>query len=89
MFRFTSRSGSSFETGYGCYNKTRTNELESCVGVTSFNIDFAAKKVTVTGDITPLEILDSISKVKNAQFWTAPTLPTPTLPMPNLETPNP
>jgi len=57
--------------------------------VTSFNIDFAAKKVTVTGDITPLVILDSISKVKNAQFWTAPTLPTPTLPMPNLETPNP
>lgn len=58
------------------------------VGVTSFNIDFAAKKVTVTGDITPLGILDSISKVKNAQFWTAPTLPTPNLPMPNLETPN-
>ncbi|KAL0740325.1 hypothetical protein Bca4012_081838 [Brassica carinata] len=54
------------------------------IGVTSFNIDFAAKKVTVTGDITPLGILDSISKVKNAQFWTAPTLP-----LPNLETPNP
>ncbi|KAF3553561.1 hypothetical protein F2Q69_00017544 [Brassica cretica] len=69
--------------------RARTNEIDSFVGVTSFNIDFAAKKVTVTGDITPLGILDSISKVKNAQFWTAPTLPTPTLTMPNLETPNP
>ena len=40
-----------------------------CVGVTSFNIDFAAKKVTVTGDVTPLTVLASISKVKNAQVW--------------------
>lgn len=39
-------------------------------GVTSFNIDFAAKKVTVVGDVTPLSVLASISKVKNAQFWT-------------------
>ncbi|CDY18449.1 BnaA04g21380D [Brassica napus] len=72
----------------GCEAKVRKH-LSRMQGVTSFNIDFAAKKVTVTGDITPLGILDSISKVKNAQFWTAPTLPTPTLPMPNLETPNP
>lgn len=42
-------------------------------GVKSFNIDFAAKKVTVTGDVTPLGVLASISKVKNAQLWT-PTL---------------
>lgn len=38
-------------------------------GVTSFNIDFAAKKVTVVGDVTPLSVLASISKVKNAQIW--------------------
>ncbi|KAF8101849.1 hypothetical protein N665_0201s0162 [Sinapis alba] len=67
----------------GCEAKVRKH-LSRMQGVTSFNIDFAAKKVTVTGDITPLEILDSISKVKNAQYWT-----TPTLPMPNLETPKP
>ncbi|KAG2309238.1 hypothetical protein Bca52824_028986 [Brassica carinata] len=67
----------------GCEAKVRKH-LSKMQGVTSFNIDFAAKKVTVTGDITPLGILDSISKVKNAQFWTAPTLP-----LPNLETPNP
>ncbi|XP_013744744.2 protein SODIUM POTASSIUM ROOT DEFECTIVE 2-like [Brassica napus] len=72
----------------GCEAKVRKH-LSRMQVVTSFNIDFAAKKVTVTGDITPLGILDSISKVKNAQFWTAPTLPTPTLPMPNLEIPNP
>lgn len=39
------------------------------VGVTSFNIDFAAKKVTVMGDVTPVSVLASVSKVKNAQFW--------------------
>ncbi|KFK36635.1 hypothetical protein AALP_AA4G150600 [Arabis alpina] len=66
----------------GCEGKVRKH-LSRMQGVTSFNIDFAAKKVTVTGDLTPLEILDSISKVKSAQFWTTPTLPTP-----NLETQN-
>ncbi|ESQ52374.1 hypothetical protein EUTSA_v10017074mg [Eutrema salsugineum] len=67
----------------GCEGKVRKH-LARMQGVTSFNIDFAAKKVTVTGDITPLEILDSISKVKNAQFWTTPTIPTP-----NIGTQNP
>ncbi|CAN8287378.1 unnamed protein product [Cochlearia groenlandica] len=62
----------------GCEGKVRKH-LSRMQGVTSFNIDFAAKKVTVTGDITPLQILDSISKVKNAQFWTAPTIPKPNL----------
>ncbi|KAL8129767.1 hypothetical protein V2J09_018922 [Rumex salicifolius] len=42
------------------------------IGVRSFTIDFAAKKVTVVGDVTPLEVLASISKVKNAQIWTPP-----------------
>ena len=41
-------------------------------GVTSFNIDFAAEKVTVKGDVTPLGVLNSVSKVKNAQFWPSP-----------------
>lgn len=40
-------------------------------GVTSFNIDYYAKKVTVVGNVTPLSVLESISKVKNAQFWPA------------------
>lgn len=49
------------------------NVYEIGEGVRSFNIDFAAKKVTVSGKVTPLEVLSSISKVKNAQLW-APTI---------------
>ncbi|PIN01394.1 Copper chaperone [Handroanthus impetiginosus] len=52
----------------GCERKLRKH-LSRMEGVTSFEIEFAAKKVTVKGDITPLEVLSSISKVKNAQLW--------------------
>ncbi|KAI4341816.1 hypothetical protein MLD38_026494 [Melastoma candidum] len=58
----------------GCARKVRKH-LSKMEGVTSFNIDFAAKKVTVVGDVTPLSVLASISKVKNAQFWPVPPLP--------------
>ncbi|XP_031399004.1 protein SODIUM POTASSIUM ROOT DEFECTIVE 3-like [Punica granatum] len=54
----------------GCAEKLRKH-LSRMEGVTSFNIDFAAKKVTVVGDVTPLSVLASVSKVKNAQFWTS------------------
>ncbi|OIT37737.1 PREDICTED: protein SODIUM POTASSIUM ROOT DEFECTIVE 2-like [Nicotiana attenuata] len=56
----------------GCERKMRKH-ISRMQGVTSFNIDFAAKKVTVIGDVTPLGVLASISKVKNAQLMT-PTL---------------
>ncbi|XP_009602594.1 protein SODIUM POTASSIUM ROOT DEFECTIVE 2-like [Nicotiana tomentosiformis] len=52
----------------GCEKKMRKH-LSTMEGVTSFNIDFVAKKVIVTGNVTPLEVLASISKVKNAQLW--------------------
>ncbi|XP_010554914.1 PREDICTED: protein SODIUM POTASSIUM ROOT DEFECTIVE 1 [Tarenaya hassleriana] len=52
----------------GCAGKVRKH-LSRMKGVTSFNVDFAAKKVTVTGDVTPLGVLASVSKVKSAQFW--------------------
>ncbi|KAG8376468.1 hypothetical protein BUALT_Bualt09G0066600 [Buddleja alternifolia] len=52
----------------GCERKMRKH-ISRMQGVTSFNIDFMAKKVTVTGNVTPLEVLSSISKVKNAQLW--------------------
>ncbi|CAF2047281.1 unnamed protein product [Brassica rapa] len=55
----------------GCVGKVKKH-LSRMQGVTSFNIDFASKKVTVTGDITPLQVLGCLSKVKNAQFWTPP-----------------
>ncbi|RDY08157.1 Protein SODIUM POTASSIUM ROOT DEFECTIVE 2 [Mucuna pruriens] len=54
----------------GCEGKVRKH-LSRMQGVTSFNIDFAAKKVTVVGDVTPLSVLASISKVKSAQLWPA------------------
>ncbi|XP_028758250.1 protein SODIUM POTASSIUM ROOT DEFECTIVE 2 [Neltuma alba] len=59
----------------GCEGKLRKH-LSRMEGVTSFNIDFAAKKVTIVGDVTPLSVLASVSKVKNAQFWPVPATPT-------------
>ncbi|RVW98704.1 Protein sodium potassium root defective 3 [Vitis vinifera] len=53
----------------GCEGKLRKH-ISRMEGVTSFNIDFAAKKVTVVGDVTPLGVLASVSKVKSAQLWT-------------------
>lgn len=52
----------------GCEGKVRKH-ISKMKGVTSFSIDFAMKKVTVVGDITPLGVLASISRVKNARFW--------------------
>ncbi|XP_017977189.1 PREDICTED: uncharacterized protein LOC18597833 [Theobroma cacao] len=54
----------------GCEGKVRKH-LSRMEGVTSFSIDFAAKKVTIVGDVTPLGVLASVSKVKSAQFWTS------------------
>ena len=54
------------------YNQKKKKHLWKLImwtGVTSFNIDFAAKKVTIIGDVTPVSVLASVSKVKNAQFW--------------------
>lgn len=55
----------------GCERKVRKH-ISRMEGVTSFNTDFASKKVTVIGDVTPLSVLASVSKVKNAQLWTPP-----------------
>ncbi|OMP04965.1 hypothetical protein COLO4_09161 [Corchorus olitorius] len=64
----------------GCEGKVRKH-LSRMEGVTSFSIDFAAKKVTIVGDVTPLGVLASVSKVKSAQLWTpamsAPSYATP------------
>ncbi|KAA8543930.1 hypothetical protein F0562_021893 [Nyssa sinensis] len=56
----------------GCEGKVRKH-ISRMEGVTSFSIDLATKKVTVVGDVTPLTVLTSISRVKNAQFWQSPT----------------
>ena len=42
-------------------------------GVTSFEVDLEKKKVVVVGDVTPYEVLASVSKVmKFAELWVAP-----------------
>ncbi|WCJ28241.1 Chloroplast-targeted copper chaperone protein [Euphorbia peplus] len=53
----------------GCEGKVRKH-ISRMEGVKSFNIDFAAKKVTIEGDVTPLGVLASISKV--AKFLADP-----------------
>ncbi|KAL0915046.1 hypothetical protein M5K25_015445 [Dendrobium thyrsiflorum] len=55
----------------GCEGKVRKH-ISKMEGVTSFEIDMATKKVTIMGNITPLRVLSSVSKVKNAQFWPSP-----------------
>ncbi|XP_019177537.1 PREDICTED: protein SODIUM POTASSIUM ROOT DEFECTIVE 3-like [Ipomoea nil] len=55
----------------GCEGKVRKH-LSRMEGVTSFSIDLYSKKVTVMGDVTPVGVLASLSKVKNAQLWPSP-----------------
>ncbi|KAM0890617.1 hypothetical protein ACQ4PT_026920 [Festuca glaucescens] len=55
----------------GCAGKVKKH-IAKMEGVTSFDIDIASKKVTVVGDVTPLGVLNSVSKVKPAQFWHSP-----------------
>ncbi|KFK32274.1 hypothetical protein AALP_AA6G221100 [Arabis alpina] len=52
----------------GCEGKVRKH-ISKMEGVTSYTIDLATKKVTVVGKITPLGVVESISKVKFAQLW--------------------
>lgn len=56
----------------GCEGKVRKH-ISRMEGVRSFSIDLATKKVTIVGDVTPLGVLNSVSRVKNAQFWPSPT----------------
>ncbi|CAL0324536.1 unnamed protein product [Lupinus luteus] len=53
----------------GCAGKVKKH-LSKMEGVTSFSIDVESKRVTVMGQISPMRVLDSISKVKRAEFWT-------------------
>ncbi|MQM10536.1 hypothetical protein Taro_043431 [Colocasia esculenta] len=52
----------------GCAGKVKKH-LSKMEGVTSFSIDLEAKRVTVMGRVSPADVLDSISKVKKAEFW--------------------
>uniref|UniRef100_A0A0E0JUB9 HMA domain-containing protein n=1 Tax=Oryza punctata TaxID=4537 RepID=A0A0E0JUB9_ORYPU len=63
----------------GCAGKVKKH-ISRMDGVTSLDIDIATKKVTVVGDVTPLAVLSTVSKIKPAQFW--PITSPPSSPMP-------
>ncbi|KAB2606820.1 proline-rich receptor-like protein kinase PERK8 [Pyrus ussuriensis x Pyrus communis] len=65
----------------GCEGKVRKH-LSKMEGVTSFSIDFQTKRVTVVGDVTPLGVLSSVSKVRKSQFWPSPTSSSPSSRLP-------
>ncbi|XP_031117673.1 uncharacterized protein LOC116021198 [Ipomoea triloba] len=52
----------------GCASKVKKH-LSKMEGVTSFSIDLENKKVTVMGNVSPTGVLESVSKVKRAEFW--------------------
>ncbi|KAL0422360.1 UNVERIFIED_CONTAM: protein SODIUM POTASSIUM ROOT defective [Sesamum latifolium] len=52
----------------GCAGKVKKH-LSKMEGVTSFSIDLESKRVTVMGHVSPSGVLESISKVKKAEFW--------------------
>uniref|UniRef100_A0A0C9QVA6 TSA: Wollemia nobilis Ref_Wollemi_Transcript_6864_1379 transcribed RNA sequence n=1 Tax=Wollemia nobilis TaxID=56998 RepID=A0A0C9QVA6_9CONI len=52
----------------GCAGKV-DKHLKKMEGVTSFNIDLPKQKVTVVGNVTPVGVLESVSRVKYAEFW--------------------
>ncbi|XP_059653348.1 uncharacterized protein LOC132300339 [Cornus florida] len=52
----------------GCAGKVKKH-LSKMEGVTSFSIDLEAKRVTVMGHVSPVVVLESISKVKRAELW--------------------
>ncbi|KAF0924274.1 hypothetical protein E2562_009978 [Oryza meyeriana var. granulata] len=61
----------------GCARKVQKH-ISRMEGVTWFEVDLQSKKVVVMGDVTPFEVLQSISKVKFAQLW-IPTQPAATV----------
>ncbi|KAL8205828.1 hypothetical protein R6Q57_009379 [Mikania cordata] len=56
----------------GCAGKVKKH-LSKMEGVTSFSIDLETKRVIVMGHVSPVAVLESMSKVKKAEFW-APNL---------------
>ncbi|XP_012436019.1 uncharacterized protein LOC105762717 isoform X1 [Gossypium raimondii] len=53
----------------GCAGKVKKHLSKMEAGVTSFSIELESKRVTVMGHVSPVGVLESISKVKKAEFW--------------------
>ncbi|XP_065850500.1 heavy metal-associated isoprenylated plant protein 35 [Euphorbia lathyris] len=52
----------------GCARKVEKH-VSKLEGVTSYKVDLESKTVVVIGDIIPLQVLESVSKLKYAQLW--------------------
>ncbi|EYU27243.1 hypothetical protein ABFS82_10G100000 [Erythranthe guttata] len=52
----------------GCARKIEKH-ISKLEGVISYKVDLETKMVVVTGDIAPFQVLESVSKIKNAQLW--------------------
>ncbi|KAL4279604.1 hypothetical protein GQ457_18G025870 [Hibiscus cannabinus] len=57
---------------HGCARKVEKH-VSKMDGVTSYKVDLENKRVVVIGDVIPFEVLESVSKVKNAELWTSPS----------------
>ncbi|XP_021903253.1 heavy metal-associated isoprenylated plant protein 35 [Carica papaya] len=53
---------------HGCARKVEKH-VSRLEGVTSYTVDLESNRVVVIGDILPFEVLESVSKVKNARLW--------------------
>ncbi|XP_057422016.1 protein SODIUM POTASSIUM ROOT DEFECTIVE 2-like [Lotus japonicus] len=53
---------------HACARKVEKH-ISKLEGVSSYKVDLVNKTVVVIGDILPMEVLESVSKVKNAQLW--------------------
>lgn len=58
----------------GCESKVRKH-ISRMEGVKSFTIDLETKKVKIVGDVTPLGVLASVSRVKHAELLPSPSSP--------------
>ncbi|GLT28992.1 hypothetical protein SLA2020_038880 [Shorea laevis] len=56
---------------HGCARKVEKH-ISKIEGVTSYKVDLESKRVVVTGDILPFEVLESVSRVKKAELWSSP-----------------
>ncbi|KAL2342508.1 hypothetical protein Fmac_003793 [Flemingia macrophylla] len=56
----------------GCARKVEKH-ISKLEGVNSYKVDLETKMVVVSGDILPLEVLESVCKVKNAELWNSPS----------------
>ncbi|MED6112775.1 hypothetical protein PIB30_064737 [Stylosanthes scabra] len=56
---------------HGCARKVEKH-ISKLEGVSSYKVDLETKMVVVIGDILPFEVLESVSKVKNAELWNSP-----------------